>query len=215
AYPSFGAFFARRLADGARPLAAEPEAIVAPCDGRVAARGRVEAGTLLQIKGRRYALADLLAEPERAARYEGGAYATIYLAPRDYHRVHAPVAAELVGYDYLPGARFPVMPFFAERIDGLLCQNERVVLHLDGEAGACEVVMVAAVGVGNLALTRPAVESRHFRRAAVPGPRRERFAGIPLEAGAELGAFELGSTVVVVFEPGRVELEALEPGEVV
>jgi phosphatidylserine decarboxylase len=211
-YPSFGAFFARRLADGLRPLPDDPAALVCPCDGRLAAAGTIDGGTLLQVKGRHYSLGELLGDPERAARYDGGGYATIYLSPRDYHRVHSPIGAALTGYDYLPGARFPVMPYFAERVDGLLCRNERVVLHLEGDAGAAEVVMVAAIGVGNLALSRPAVESRRFKRSG--GPRRERFAGLPLRAGDELGAFELGSTVVMVFEPDRARLEAPAIGEV-
>jgi phosphatidylserine decarboxylase len=212
-YPSLGAFFARRLGDGLRPLPDDPRALISPCDGRLAARGAIEAGTLLQVKGLTYSLAELLGDGERAARYEGGHYATIYLSPRDYHRVHTPLAAALTGYDYLPGALFPVMPYFAERVEGLLCRNERVVLHLEAGGRHAEVVMVAAVGVGNMALARPAVESRQFRAAAAP--RRERFAGIPLALGDELGTFELGSTVVVVFEPGHVALEPLPLGAAV
>jgi phosphatidylserine decarboxylase len=209
-YPSFGAFFARRLGDGLRPLPDDPQALVSPCDGRLAAVGTVEAGRLLQVKGLDYSLADLLGDAERAARYEGGRYATVYLSPRDYHRVHTPCVASLTGYDYLPGARFPVMPYFAERVEGLLSRNERIVLHLDVGGRQAEVVMVAAVGVGNMALARPAIESREFRGATTA--RRERFAGIPLSLGDELGTFELGSTVVVVFEPGHGTLDPIEVG---
>jgi phosphatidylserine decarboxylase len=209
-YASFGAFFARRLADGRRVWPIDPVAIAAPCDGRVAALGTIEAGQMLQVKGRPYALADLLGDAARAEAYEGGAYLTVYLSPRDFHRVHSPVAGRLTGYDYLPGDRFPVMPFFAERVDGLLSGNERVALHLEGGGGPLEVVMVAAVGVGNLALSRPAIESRAFRGQV--GPRRERFAALPVDAGGELGAFELGSTVVLVFAPGRATLDDLAIG---
>lgn len=210
-YDSFGAFFARRLTDGVRPLPDDPSAIACPCDGRLAAAGRIDGGTLLQVKGRTYRVADLVGDEELAARYEGGEYATIYLSPRDYHRVHCPVRANLVGYDYLPGQLFPVMPYFAERVDGLLSGNERVVIHLesptDGGVARIEVVMVAAIGVGNLALTRPQITSRQFR--AIGERRRERFAGVPRAPGDELGVFELGSTVVLLFERGRAELSRL------
>jgi phosphatidylserine decarboxylase len=213
AYESLGAFFARRLASGLRPVPDDPSVVVSPCDGRVAAIGRVTSGTLLQVKGRGYALGELLGDPERAARFEGGAYATIYLSPRDYHRVHVPVDAELVGFDHLPGERYPVMPFFAERVDRLLSRNERVVVHFEGRGGPVELVMVAAIGVGNLTLTRPAVESRSLRAAR--SPRRHVVPAISLRAGDELGAFELGSTVVLVFSPGAVDLTPLAEGAVV
>jgi phosphatidylserine decarboxylase len=210
-YPSFGSFFARRLRPDARPIAAGEGALICPCDGAVAAFGRASSGHLIQAKGKRYGLERLLVDPELARRLADGPYLTIYLAPRDYHRVHAPTRAELVGYAYVPGALFPVNPFFSRHIDNLLTVNERIVMWLEGASGAMAVVMVGAAGVGNVTLCHPHVEARDLRSArAVRRVRvRER---IPIERGQELGAFHLGSTVIMVFEPGRVELADLAVG---
>jgi phosphatidylserine decarboxylase len=209
-YPSLGDFFARRLRDGARAVDGARDAIVSPCDGVIAARGTAVDGALIQAKGRTYRLADLVADDALAARLTGGAYATIYLSPRDYHRVHTPVAARLVGYRYVPGTLWPVNPRFASRVEGLLVRNERVVIHLNSEAvGDVAVVMVGAAGVGNIRLAH-APDSASLRAA------RERYRveldGIAVARGDELGAFRLGSTVVIVFEPGRATLDDL--GEV-
>ncbi len=206
AYPSLGEFFARRLRDGARTIDPATDAVISPCDGTVAAHGEVTDGTLVQAKGRSYRLADLLADEQLAARFAGGAYLTIYLSPRDYHRVHAPVSGKLVSYDYLPGSLWPVNPHMAERRDALLARNERVVIRLDGGSlGEIAVVMVGAAGVGNIRLAH-APDSATFR-----GTRERRhveLGGQSVGRGDELGAFRLGSTVVLVVEPGRVSLDA-------
>jgi phosphatidylserine decarboxylase len=211
-YPSLGDFFARRLREGSRTVATANDAIVSPCDGVVAAAGAVARGTLVQAKGRNYSLAELVADDELATQLEGGEYVTIYLSPRDYHRVHTPLAGELVSYDYLPGALWPVNPRIAARRDRLLSRNERVVIQLDaGPAGRVALIMVGAAGVGNIALAhgpdsaalRGTCERRHVELAR---PRVAR--------GDELGAFRLGSTVVLVFEPGRARLAELVSGRV-
>ncbi|HET9623086.1 MAG TPA: archaetidylserine decarboxylase [Kofleriaceae bacterium] len=212
AYPSLGDFFARRLVPGARPIDPAPGAVISPCDGVVAARGLAHDGVLVQVKGRDYQLAQLVADRERADRLTGGAYETIYLSPRDYHRVHAPVGARVLGYDYLPGALWPVNPRAAAYRDALLARNERVVIWLHaGALGHVAVVLVAAGGVGNMRLA-PAlgggdgsgVDSAQWRTAREP--RRVELSGVTVERGDELGMFRLGSTVVLVFEPGQVEL---------
>jgi phosphatidylserine decarboxylase len=210
-YPSLGDFFARRLRDGARALDPDPRAISAPCDGVVAACGRVTDGILVQAKGREYTLGALLASETRAERFAGGDYATIYLSPRDYHRVHAPVDGTLVGYDYLPGALWPVNPRVAARRDNVLARNERVVIELTGSAGDVCVVMVAAAGVGNITLAH-GPSSASLREANER--RRVELGEIPIARGDELGAFRLGSTVVLVMQAGRAQL-ALEPDRMV
>jgi phosphatidylserine decarboxylase len=206
-YASLGDFFARKLRQGARMVDTSPSAIISPCDGVVAARGAAVAGALVQAKGRTYRLAELVADGELAARLTGGPYATIYLSPRDYHRVHAPVAGRVLGYDYLPGALWSVNPRVAARRDGVIARNERVVFRIHaGALGSVAVVMVGAGGVGNIRLA-PALgggDSADFRAAREP--RRVELAGVEVARGDELGAFRLGSTVVVVFEPDRVEL---------
>jgi phosphatidylserine decarboxylase len=212
AYPSLGDFFARRLVPGARPIDTAPGAIISPCDGVIAARGLATAGSLVQAKGRDYRLAELVADPELADRLTGGPYATIYLSPRDYHRVHTPVAGRVLGYDYLPGALWPVNPRLAGRRDALLARNERVVIRLHaGALGHVAVVMVAAGGVGNMRLAPElgggdgsGVDSAQWRAAREP--RRVELSGVSVGHGDELGAFRLGSTVVMLFEPGKLEL---------
>ena len=203
-YESLGDFFTRGLREGARTIDADPRSIISPCDGVVAALGTATEGALVQAKGRNYRLADLVADEDFAARLEGGAYTTIYLSPRDYHRVHAPVDAVIESYDYLPGYLWPVNPRLANRRDGLLARNERVVIRLNSRAvGHVAVVMVGAAGVGNIRLTR-GPDSAELR---AQGERhRVEHVGLTVKRGDELGAFRLGSTVVMVFEPERAEL---------
>jgi len=203
AYTSLGDLFARRLKPGLRTLDPDPRVIPSPCDGVVAALGTADNGTLIQAKGKDYQLEDLVVDRELAERLTGGAYATIYLSPRDYHRVHTPVDGRIVHYDYVPGALWPVNPRIAARRDRLLVRNERVVITLDaGPLGMVAVVMVGASGVGNIALTY-APQSVTWRAA---GERRRVEVDQPVAKGDELGAFRLGSTVVMVFQPGAVEL---------
>lgn len=217
-YPSLGDFFARKLRHGARQVDAAPEAIISPCDGVIAARGTAAEGALVQAKGRMYRLAELVADAGLAAQLTGGSYVTIYLSPRDYHRVHAPADAQVVGYDYLPGALWPVNPRVAARRDGLLARNERVVFRLNaGPLGNVALVMVGAGGVGNIRLAdglgiapglpgagAAASDSAAWRAAREP--RRVELSGVKVARGDELGAFRLGSTVVLVFEPHKAEL---------
>lgn len=218
-YASLGDFFARKLRRGARVIDTAPSAIVSPCDGVIAARGLAVAGALVQAKGRTYRLAELVADGELAAQLTGGPYATIYLSPRDYHRVHAPVDARVLGYDYLPGSLWSVNPRVAARRDGVLARNERVVIRMNaGALGHVALVMVGAAGVGNIRLA-PALagpdgppDSAFWRAAREP--RRVELSEVTVARGDELGAFRLGSTVVVVFEPGRAEL-AGEVGDAV
>ncbi len=212
-YPSFGSFFARRLRPGARQVADGDGVVIVPCDGTVAAVGTATGGHLIQAKGKGYDLARLVVDRELASRLEGGSYVTIYLAPRDYHRVHCPVDADLCGYDYVPGTLFPVNPFFSKHIENLMTVNERIVLPLSGAIGAMAVVMVGAAGVGNITLCHPQVEARELRAAQTH--RRVRLhETVAVSRGDELGAFQLGSTVILVFEPGRVELDDLSPGRI-
>ncbi|WP_428264475.1 archaetidylserine decarboxylase [Haliangium sp.] len=217
-YRSVGEFFARRLRPGVRPQATATDALVAPCDGRVAAIGETARGRMIQAKGKDYTLANLLADDEFAATLEGGPYLTIYLSPADYHRVHTPVAGSLLGYTHLPGTLFPVNPLFSRSIDGLMAINERVVFYLDTELGPAALVMVAAVGVSDIELSHQAQQTRHLRgRAEANGHgARHRIDLTPaaqLERGDELGAFHLGSTTILVFSPGSVDLAPLRPGD--
>lgn len=211
-YTSLGDFFTRKLRRGARTIDRAPEAVISPCDGAIAAAGIADEGTLVQAKGRTYRLGELLADDELAEQFHGGAYATIYLSPRDYHRVHTPVAGRITRYDYLPGTLWPVNRWATNRRDGLLARNERVVIHLNADGiGDVAVVMVGAAGVGNIRLAQHmAPDSATLRRA------RERTTvevDARIEKGDELGAFRLGSTVVLAFPPGVTQLAELPIGK--
>jgi len=209
AYESLGDFFTRGLREGARAIDPDPRAIISPCDGVIAARGTATEGALVQAKGRNYRLADLLAclpgaDEDFASLLTGGAYTTIYLSPRDYHRVHTPIDARIESYDYIPGYLWPVNPRLANRRDQLLARNERVVIRLNSpQVGHVAVVMVGAAGVGNIRLVR-GPDSADIR--ALGEHHRVELDNLAVKRGDELGAFRLGSTVVMIFEPGRAEI---------
>lgn len=214
-YPSFSQFFARRLRPGTRPLPTDPDAIVSPCDGTIAALGLAADGRMIQAKGRDYSLAQLIDDENASARLMGGPYITIYLSPANYHRVHSPLAAELVGYSHLPGTLFPVNSLFSREIDGLMATNERVVFHLRTELGMVALVMVAAIGVSNIEITHDALETRYLRRRKRSPHRVDFERPIPVGRGEELGIFHLGSTTILVFEPGRIRPVDLRAGDTI
>jgi phosphatidylserine decarboxylase len=201
-HPSLGAFFVRRLAPDARPLPADPALLPSPCDGRLQAVDTIARGSLLQAKGRSYAVAELLGPLAGGVDLEGGQAWTIYLSPRDYHRVHSPVDARLGAVAWLPGERFSVDPRVLAKLPKVLSINERAVLRLDSAAGRLFLVMVGALNVGRIRVLglEPGED--------VPAGRELRFA-----RGAELARFEMGSTVVLIAPAGGPRaLEGLSPG---
>lgn len=177
-FTNFAAFFRRPLKEGARPIASD-ESVVSPCDGNIITAGPMRGDRLEQIKGRDYSAAQLLQDAELAASLTDGYQATIYLAPGDYHRVHSPLAGELLRVTHIPGALFPVNPGAVESIPELFPRNERVVFRYrlpDGRPAA--VVMVSALNVGDTLVTAEA--------------------GLNLGLGDELGQFGFGSTAIVL-----------------
>lgn len=212
-YPSLSHFFARKLRTGARTVD-QAASLTSPCDGVVAALGSVENDRMIQAKGKDYSLARLVVSREAANVLAGGSYATIYLSPKDYHRVHAPIAGELLGYDYVPGSHFPVNPLFSRSVDELMAQNERVVFHLRTSVGHVCLVMVAALGVSNIEVAHDQIETRFFRRAQQH--KQVRFdRPIDVAQGDELGTFHLGSTTILVFEPNAVAFDDIRLGDTV
>ena len=204
AWPTFNAFFTRALRPGARPLPDEPAAVASPSDGLVQHAERLCGATLVQAKSLTYPLEALLGgDATAAAVLAGGTAATIYLAPRDYHRVHLPVDATLASVVHVPGDRFSVNPVTAEWIRHLFARNERVVFHFrDATGRPFALVMVGALLVGS-------VETPWTGTVAdlpTPGPsRRWDFDDGPvLERGTEIGRFNMGSTVIVLFPRGAV-----------
>ena len=203
AWPTFNAFFTRALRPDARPLPAEPDAVASPSDGTVQGAGEIAGTTLVQAKSLSYSLESLLGgDRDAASAFTGGSAATIYLAPRDYHRVHLPIDGTLAALVHLPGDRFSVNPATAERIRHLFARNERVVFHFRGAGGhPFAIVMVGALLVGSIETpwTGPVAD-----RPSPGRVRRWSFDGPALERGAEIGRFNMGSTVIALFPPGTV-----------
>lgn len=209
-FASLQQFFCRALKPGLRPVAAEPQALVSPADAVIGASGAIVRGQLFEAKNRRYPLAALLDDPAGAAALEGGAYCTLYLAPANYHRVHAPEAGAVSAAAYIPGAFFPVHPRAAARMAGLFCANQRLVTWLDARWGRLALVMVGACLVGGIRVSYDPGWN------AGPGPhapaRRGYDPPVPLARGQELGHFEFGSTVIVLAPPPVVWRMALPLG---
>ncbi len=208
-YPSFNAFFTRRLRAGARPPSPSPWAIDSPVDGRISALGTSTQGRLLQAKGRDYTLRALLAGNEAlCARLEGGAYMTIYLAPCNYHRIHMALDGTLSGAWFVPGRLFSVNDATARHVPGLFARNERVILQFDSQAGPHALVMVGALFVGSMGTVwHGDIAPRRARGALalhIPATRT----AASLARGAELGRFNMGSTVILLLPPGAARWDA-------
>ena len=196
AFPSFDAFFTRPLRDGARPLCSDERAIVSPADGRIESAGDILQGGSLQIKGRDYKVADLVGSVDEVARYEGGQFAVVYLSPRDYHRVHAPVSGVISVVRSMPGDLYPVNAIGERHIPSLFARNRRVAIAIDTPSyGRVTVVMVGAMIVGRITVT--AVEGHD-----VPLGDHTIDPGLAVQRGDEIGVFHLGSTAVVFAEKG-------------
>jgi phosphatidylserine decarboxylase len=201
AYGSFNEFFTRALKAEKRPLAAQDDAILCPVDGTVSEAGRIDADLLLQAKGRRYSLSDLLAAQSWAENFVGGSFATIYLAPFNYHRIHIPLQGRLLNTVFVPGRLFSVNSVTAQYVPRLFARNERVLTHFDTAHGEFALVLVGALNVGSIATV--------WAGDIAPAPRREVTVLPPqsqvLERGAELGRFNMGSTVILLFQAGRAQ----------
>jgi len=214
-YPNLVEFFTRRLKDGQRPIDQTPGRVVSPVDGKVSQGGRIEDGNLIQAKGVFYTVAELLGgDQERAKRYDGGTFLTVYLSPTDYHRIHTPLAGTVTGYTYVPGTLFPVNPFGVRAVQGLFAKNERLITYFDTEAGEVALVKVGATIVGSVKVEYDAQAGTNIRGGALES--RSLAHGPHYGKGAEVGRFEFGSTIILLFEPGRVELDdRLHPETVV
>lgn len=213
AYPSFNAFFTRRLREGARPIAGGEGVVVSPSDSRLSTIGPVPPdGRLEQVKGSTYSVAALLGSAEDAAPFRRGVQATLYLSPAMYHRVHSPVDGRVCAWRHVPGRLFPVNAAGVRLLPGLFTRNERVAVFLDTDAqGPVAVVLVGAANVGRMSLTFADLVTNTGRgcpgRSVPPKP-------VVLCRGDDLGAFNLGSTIVLlVADPALAP--AASAGEVV
>jgi phosphatidylserine decarboxylase len=211
-YPTFAQFFTRGLKTGSRPVDPGEKVVVSPVDGAVSQVGYAEHGRVMQAKGIHYTVGELLGDEEAAKPFHGGAWTTIYLSPRDYHRIHAPLGGKITGYSYIPGEFWPVNPASVKNKQSLFCVNERLVTYLDTVAGKCAVVKVGATCVSRIKAAYEDV----ITHLGKPGKVHRYDTAIAVEKGGELGRFEMGSTVILVFEPGRVKWDdSLQPEAVV
>lgn len=196
-YRCFNEFFTRELKPGARPLAQTDW--ICPVDGMVSQLGPMQQGKLIQAKGRTYTAAALLADAQKAQAFENGYFATLYLSPRDYHRIHMPCDGRLLSMHHVPGDLYSVNPVTAEGVDNLFARNERLVCWFEGPFGEFAMVLVGATIVGSIgtawhgivAPPRSGVGIRSWDYRSAPEP-------VILKQGQEMGRFQLGSTVVMV-----------------
>jgi phosphatidylserine decarboxylase len=205
AYPTFNAFFTRRLREGARPIESGNGVLVSPSDSRLSSIGRVPSdGRLEQVKGMSYGIPALLGSAEDAAPFDSGQHATLYLSPAMYHRVHSPVDGKIVAWRYVPGRLFPVNAAGVRSVAGLFTRNERLVVRIETSAhGPVAVVLVGAANVGRISL---AFADLVTNLGHAPG-RIQPTTPIPIRRGDEVGTFNLGSTVVLlVADPDLVPM---------
>lgn len=211
-YASFNEFFTRALKPGARSVAREPRDIACPVDGTISEAGKIEGARLLQAKGRYYTVDDLLAARGWAKHFEGGSFATIYLAPYNYHRVHMPLTGRLLETVYVPGRLFSVNAVTASRVPRLFARNERVLTWFDTAFGEFALILVGALNVGSIATVWAGDITPAARRMTTTLPPQD----VLLEKGEEMGRFNMGSTVILLFQKDRARwLEDLRAGTVV
>ncbi len=203
-YENFNAFFTRKLVDGARPID-QGNTVISPADGAISQLGAIEASRLLQAKSKHFSVNALLGGSETWTQtFADGQFATIYLSPRDYHRVHMPISGTLCDMLYIPGQLFSVNNTTANKVDDLFARNERLVCIFDTAIGKVAVILVGAMIVAGIET------SWYGQIAPATGKPVNLFTdthrGIQLEKGEELGLFKLGSTVILLFEQDKVSL---------
>lgn len=214
AYRTFNAFFTRALKPDARPITPGDDILVQAVDGAVSQYGDIVKDRVFQAKGHDYSLTTLLGgKPELARPFKGGKFATVYLSPRDYHRIHMPVDGVLTDMVYVPGDLFSVNPLTAANVPGLFARNERVVAYFDTPVGKMAMVLVGATIVASIetvwagTITPPAEKNvQHWQYE------QDAESSVRLAKGEEMGRFKLGSTIVVCFEPDKVDFTQMHPG---
>lgn len=215
-YPCFNAFFTRALHPAARPIDLHPGVVGSPVDGTVSQIGRIEGSSLLQAKGHTYTLAALLAAPEWEARFAGGSFVTLYLAPRDYHRIHMPLAGTLRAAWYIPGRLFSVNTVTQAAVPGLFARNERICCVLEQGSLVFALVLVGALLVGSMSTVWHGDITPRRTSGRMPLPLTDERVSLSLPKGAQLGRFNMGSTVILLLPPGAAEwLPELTPGTAV
>ena len=215
-YGSLNAFFVRRLKPGARRWPGEPGTVGSPVEAVAGQCGRLSAGTLLQAKGRWYTAADLLDDHVEARRFHHGSYVTLYLSPRHYHRIHAPIGGGISNARHIPGSLLPVNAPSVAHVPNLFAINERLACYIDSSLGRVAVVAIGAYNVGRISASFDAAWAAQgwvTNRPTSAPETRSYTPAVTVAIGDEIMAFHLGSTVVLLFENERLRLDAaLEPG---
>ena len=200
-YKSFNEFFTRALKDGVRVVENAQDSIVSPADGAISQIGSIDDGEVFQAKGQSFSVEKLIGDPQLAQPFKHGQFATVYLSPRDYHRVHMPLTGRLTETLYIPGELFSVNQVTAENIPGLFARNERMVCLFDTELGRMAVVLVGAMIVAG-------IETVVTGKVKPTGRLELNHHDVVLEKGDELGRFYLGSTAIVLFEKDKMAWES-------
>jgi phosphatidylserine decarboxylase len=197
AYRSFNEFFTRQLREGVRPIA-DGDVVVSPVDGAISQLGQINKGQIIQAKGRQYSVLELLAGDQKLAQqFENGQFATIYLSPRDYHRIHMPLTGKLKSMSYIPGKLFSVSPRTARAVPKLFARNERVVTVFETESGPMVLVLVGAIFVGSMETVWQGQITPDYGKKVEHWTYQDEQA-ITIQKGEEMGRFNMGSTVVML-----------------
>jgi phosphatidylserine decarboxylase len=209
AYGSFNEFFTRALRPGTRPLDTSDSALISPVDGAVSQMGRLDGSQLLQAKGHNYSLEALLdcpgSETNWVSRFVGGCFSTLYLAPFNYHRIHMPLSGTLRAAWYVPGALFSVNAVTAGAVPGLFARNERVVCIFEDGPRLFAMVLVGALFVGSMDTVWHGEITPRSPRTRLQLPLDDSRAPLRLEKGAEMGRFNMGSTVILILPPDTID----------
>jgi phosphatidylserine decarboxylase len=213
-YIHFNAFFTRPLKDGARPLQGNDATVISPADGHISQIGDIDRDAVFQAKGHEFSVTELLGgDAQRAAPFSNGRFVTVYLSPRDYHRVHMPLTGKLRETVYVPGRLFSVAPHTTRTIPRLFARNERLVSIFDTDAGPMAMVLVGAINVAAIETVWSGLVTPPHRRQIEVNDLQQ--SAIQLERGAEMGRFNMGSTVILLFGENSVNwaenLQAEQP----
>ncbi len=213
AYPSFNAFFTRALQAGIRPIATGENIFVSPVDGAISQLGKIESGQIVQAKGRHYSVLELLGGDQTLAeKFQQGQFATIYLSPRDYHRIHMPLTGKLQQMRYIPGKLFSVSPRTARTVPNLFARNERVVTVFETQQGPMVLVLVGAIFVGSMETVWSGQITPPYGKDIQHWSYQQQ--AITIQKGEEMGRFNMGSTVVILLpEQATLFLEQLRVGD--
>jgi len=211
-FEHFNAFFTRELAPGMRPLEGDDRTVASPADGHISQLGAIDADTIFQAKGHSFSVTTLLGGDQEAARlFHNGSFATVYLSPRDYHRLHMPLAGRLQKTLYVPGRLFSVAPHTTRVVPGLFARNERLVAIFDTGAGPMAMVLVGAINVAAIETVWAGLVTPPHRRQIESGDFTD--SDITLERGAEMGRFNMGSTVILLFGEDAVRWQSMLTAE--